>query len=71
MEQRGGGWDDRVVEYEKIHKIKDEYFRELIDAVDPKSGEVILDGMDGYGSVAKWILKRIEKKAWKNQKSLL
>lgn len=59
------GFDYRIVEYEKIHNIRDEYFEALVDAVDPKPGNVVLDGMDGYGSVAKWILKRAEKQGFK------
>lgn len=59
------GFDYRIVEYEKIHKIKDEYFEELVDAVDPKPGDVVLDGMDGYGSVSKWISKRAEEQGFK------
>lgn len=55
------GFDYRIVEYEKIHKIKDEYFDELVDAVDPQNGEIILDGMDGYGSASKRILARAKK----------
>ena len=56
--EKGNSYEYRVVEYEKIHKIKDEYFEELVDAVDPQDKEVILDGMDGYGAASKWILRR-------------
>lgn len=65
QENHNAGFDYRIVEYEKIHKIKDEYFEELVDAVDPKPGETILGGMDGYGSVSKWVLKRAEEKGFK------
>lgn len=65
QENHTTGFDYRIVEYEKIHKIKAEYFESLIDAVDPKPGEVILDGMDGYGSVAKWIIKRTKEQGFK------
>jgi 16S rRNA C1402 N4-methylase RsmH len=59
------GFDDRIVRYEEIHKIKDIYFKILVDALNPKPNDVILDGMDGYGSVSKWILSRTEEKGFK------
>ncbi len=65
QENHNTSFDYRIVEYEKIHKIKDEYFENLVDAVNPKRGEVILGGMDGYGSVSKWIIKRTMKQGFK------
>jgi len=52
------GFDKRIVSYEYIHSISPEDFNKLIDAVDPKDGEVILDAMCGYGAVGKAILER-------------
>ncbi|MEX1014502.1 MAG: class I SAM-dependent methyltransferase [Candidatus Paceibacterota bacterium] len=49
-------FDFRIVEYEDLHKINKKQFDELVKAVDPQSNEVILDGMSGYGAVAKNIL---------------
>lgn len=52
------GFDMRNVSYEHIHSIKPEDVKALMDAVDPQSGEVIMDAMCGYGSVGKAILDR-------------
>jgi ubiquinone/menaquinone biosynthesis C-methylase UbiE len=52
------GFDVRIVSYEYIHSIKDKDFKTLIDAVNPKANQVILDGMCGYGAVGKALLKR-------------
>ena len=52
------GFDYRIVEYEKVHNTTDEEFNQLVAAVDPKPGQIILAGMDGYGSVTKWLLKK-------------
>lgn len=59
------GFDYRIVEYEEIHKIKEEDFHQLVSAIDPKPGQVILDGMDGYGAVSKHILEEAEKDNFK------
>lgn len=59
------GFDDRIVRYEEIHKIKDDYFQVLVGAIDPKPNDVILDGMDGYGSVSRWILSQTKEKGFK------
>lgn len=53
------GFDNRIVSYEHIHSIDPQDFEKLIDAVNPKSGEVILDAMCGYGAVGKGILERV------------
>ncbi len=52
------GFDVRNVSYEHIHSIKPEDFKALIDAIDPKPEETILDAMCGYGAVGKGILER-------------
>ncbi len=54
---RPGTFDSRIVQYEKVHQITDEQITALIEAVDLKPGQKILDGCAGYGSVTKWILK--------------
>lgn len=59
------GFDYRIVEYEKIHQIKQEQFDKLVETIDPKPGDVILDGMDGYGAVSREILKRTERSGFK------
>lgn len=51
------GFDDRVVRYEQIHKIKDEYYQALINAIDPREGEVIFEGCAGYADVSKHIVE--------------
>lgn len=49
------GFDDRIVRYEKIHKIRDEYYQALVNAIDPREGEVIFEGCAGYADVSKHI----------------
>lgn len=55
-------FDVRIVRYEYIHSIKDEFFDELVKIANPKSGENILDAGCGYGSVTREILKRSKDK---------
>jgi 16S rRNA G1207 methylase RsmC len=55
------GFDNRIVSYEEIHSIDPEDFKKLIDAIDPKSSEAILDAMCGYGAVGKAILEKAPK----------
>lgn len=55
-------FDVRIVRYEYIHSIKDEFFDELVKIANPKSGESILDAGCGYGSVTREILKRSKDK---------
>jgi len=52
------GFDTRIVSYEHIHSISPDDFKKLIDAIDPKANEVILDAMCGYGAVGKAILEQ-------------
>jgi len=52
------GFDNRIVSYEYIHSITPADFSKLIDAIDPKSGDYILDAMCGYGAVSKTVLER-------------
>lgn len=58
---RPGTFDSRVIEYEKVHQITDEQIGALLEAVDLKSGQKVLDGCCGYGSVTKWLLNDINK----------
>ena len=51
------GFDDRIVRYEKIHKVKDQDYEELINAIDIKEGEVIFEGCAGYADVSKHIVE--------------
>jgi ubiquinone/menaquinone biosynthesis C-methylase UbiE len=50
------GFDNRIIEYEKVHKIKEADFSVFIQCIDPQAGQIILDGCCGYGSVTKRIL---------------
>lgn len=58
---RPGTFDSRVIEYEKVHQITNEQITALLEAVDLKSGQKVLDGCCGYGSVTKWLLNDINK----------
>lgn len=49
------GFDVRVVSYEQVHNIQENDWKAFMNAVDPQPGEVILDGMCGYGACAKGI----------------
>lgn len=49
------GFDDRIVRYEQIHKVKDEYYQALINAIDPREGEVIFEGCAGYADISRHI----------------
>lgn len=51
------GFDDRIVRYEQIHKVKDEYYQALINAIGPREGEVIFEGCAGYADVSKHIIE--------------
>lgn len=52
------GFDDRIVDFSVIHNHKPEDVEAFVKIIDAKPGQIILDGMDGYGSVAKEILKK-------------
>lgn len=54
------GFDVRVVSYEQVHNIQENDWNAFMDAVNPQPGEVILDGMCGYGACAKGITKRTQ-----------
>lgn len=56
MTSKKKGFDDRIVRYDKIHRIKDEYYKALIDAIDPQENDVIFEGCAGYADVSKHIL---------------
>jgi ubiquinone/menaquinone biosynthesis C-methylase UbiE len=51
-------FNDRIVDFKQIHNQKPEDFEKFLDIIDVKPDQVILDGMDGYGAVAKEILNR-------------
>lgn len=49
-------YEDRVVEFEKVHKINPADMAELVRIVAPSPGLRVLDGCAGYGAVCKAIL---------------
>jgi len=51
------GFDDRIVRYQKIHKISDEQYAALLKAIDPMEGEKIFEGCAGYADVSKHLLQ--------------
>jgi len=51
------GFDDRIVRYQKIHKISDEQYAALLKAIDPREGEKIFEGCAGYADVSKHLLQ--------------
>lgn len=55
-------FDVRIVRYEYIHSIKDEFFDELVKTANPQHGQNILDAGCGYGAVTREILKRAKNK---------
>jgi ubiquinone/menaquinone biosynthesis C-methylase UbiE len=55
------GFDVRIVSYEHIHSIKPKDKKALIDAINPKPNEKILDAFCGYGAVGKDCLEREKK----------
>jgi ubiquinone/menaquinone biosynthesis C-methylase UbiE len=48
-------FDDRIVRYEEIHKVKEQDYKALIEAIDPQEGEKIFEGCAGYADVSKRI----------------
>lgn len=59
------GFDVRIVDFKLVHNQKQEDFDAFVNIIDPKDGQVILDGMDGYGAAAKEILATAAKKGFK------
>jgi len=57
-------FNDRIVDFKAIHNQKPEDFEKFIDIIDAQPGEVILDGMDGYGAAAKEIIQKAETKGF-------
>jgi len=57
-------FDDRIVDFKAIHNQKPEDFERFIDIIDAQPGQVILDGMDGYGAAAKEIIQNAGKKGF-------
>jgi ubiquinone/menaquinone biosynthesis C-methylase UbiE len=55
------GFDSRIVKYEYIHEINPKDFKRLIEVIDPRNGETILDAMCGYGAVSKGVLDKCKK----------
>ncbi len=53
------GFDNRLVSYEHIHSISPGDFEKLLDAINPQTGELILDAMCGYGAVGKAIMQKV------------
>ena len=64
------GFDVRIVQYEHIHSISPEDEKALVEAINPKPGEKILDAFCGYGAVSKNLLKKEDKaNLWLNDES--
>jgi len=59
------GFDVRIVDFKLVHNQKQEDFDAFVNIIDPKDGQVILDGMDGYGAAAKEILTTAAQKGVK------
>jgi len=51
------GFDNRIVRYEKIHKVTGADYEALLGAIDAKPGETILEGCAGYADVSKHIIE--------------
>ena len=51
------GFDERIVRYEQIHKVKDADYEALMKAIDALAGEVIFEGCAGYADIAKHIIE--------------
>lgn len=51
-------YDKRLVNYEKIHQVKEKDYDDLNDLCNLKNGDVIMDYGAGYGSVASELIKR-------------
>ncbi len=49
--------DVRVVNFKHIHRITVAHYQALLKAVDPKEGDVILEGCAGYADVSRQIIK--------------
>lgn len=54
------GFNDRIVRYEQIHKVKDADYEALINVIDPQPGEIIFEGCAGYADISKRIIKSTE-----------
>ena len=64
------GFDKRIVFYEDIHNIKPEDEKALIEAINPKPHEKILDAFCGYGAITKNCLEKEPKSdLWLNDES--
>lgn len=64
------GFDKRLVFYEHIHNIRPKDEKALVDAINPRPKEKILDAFCGYGSVSKNCLKKEkEVEMWLNDES--
>ena len=59
------GFDVRIVDFKLVHNQKQEDFDAFVDIIDPRDGQIILDGMDGYGAAAKEILDTASQKGFK------
>jgi ubiquinone/menaquinone biosynthesis C-methylase UbiE len=65
VEHMKGGFDDRIVDFRVVHNHKPEDIKAFVELIDAKPNDVILDGMDGYGAVARDILDVAEAKGFK------
>ncbi len=58
---RPGTFDSRLIQYEKVHQITNDQITALLEAVDLKPNQKVLDGCCGYGSVTKWLVNDLNK----------
>lgn len=57
-ENQREGFDIRIVSYEEIHSIDQKDFDSLVEALDVRGGQRILDAGAGYGAVTREILRK-------------
>jgi len=51
------GFDNRIVRYEQIHKVRDVDYQALMKAINPQPGELIFEGCSGYADITKHIIE--------------
>lgn len=51
------GFDDRIVRYEEIHKVKSSDYEALVEAIDVPENATVFEGCAGYADVSQHILE--------------
>lgn len=51
------GFNNRIVRYEDIHKVKSQDYDALLSAIDVAEGSTIFEGCSGYGDISQHILE--------------